>query len=69
MPTKKYHFLPWNEIMKFGFGVMRFSPDVLWAMTPREFYAALEGAFGPPSSLSPPARGVLTKLMKSYPDK
>jgi uncharacterized phage protein (TIGR02216 family) len=52
--------------MGVGLGVMRLSPATFWAMTPREFTAAVRG-------LVPPAaprfrRTRLDELMQTYPD-
>lgn len=65
---KGLHFLPWDEVMTFGFGVLRFSSKDLWAMTPREFQAAVQGVFGPNASLSPIDRAEFSQLMQRYPD-
>lgn len=62
-------FLPWHEVMRAGFGVLRLSSDQFWAMTPRELEAALQGVYGAPSSLTSPAKRDLLNLMKRYPDE
>ena len=57
----------WDEVMAFGFGVLRRSSCELWAMTPRELAAARAAIFGPPRAA--PARGTLTALMREFPDE
>ncbi len=45
---------PWEGAMRFGFGVLRLSPENFWQMSPRELAAAF-AAFRPPAdSLAPP---------------
>ncbi len=53
--------------MAAGLGVLRLSPRVFWAMTPREFDAALRGAFGV-AVPHPMSRTDLAALMTEYPD-
>jgi len=61
-------FVPWQEVMAFGLGVLRLSSDTFWAMTLRELEAAASGVFGPPSLWAAPTRREFTHLMKAYPD-
>lgn len=61
-------FVPWQEVMAFGLGVLRLSSDTFWAMTLRELEAAASGVFGPPSLWAAPTRREFTALMKAYPD-
>lgn len=56
---------PWREAIGFGLGVLRLSPDAFWRMTPRELAYAIEAVRGRGVPLD---RGVLTDLMKRYPD-
>ncbi|WP_280139308.1 rcc01693 family protein [Methyloceanibacter marginalis] len=56
----------WGDAMKAGLGALRLAPHVFWAMTPREFDAALKGAFG--DVASPLSRRDLAALMGAYPD-
>ncbi|MFC0245239.1 rcc01693 family protein [Falsochrobactrum ovis] len=57
---------PWDEVMRAGLGLLRLSPKNFWAMTPREFAAAL----GPSRRLqSAPSRAALDALMHIYPDR
>lgn len=53
--------------MAAGLGALRLSPEVFWAMSPRELEAALRGAFGMADS-QPMSRADLTALMTLYPD-
>jgi uncharacterized phage protein (TIGR02216 family) len=58
---------PWREAMAFGLGAWRLSPREFWAATPRELFAAAQGARG---FLDPPAtRAALDELMASFPDE
>ncbi len=59
---------PWREVMALGLGVLRLPPAAFWAMTPREFQAALEGLQGTPFTPRPPSRSALERLMRAYPD-
>ena len=53
--------------MAAGLGTLRLSPQVFWAMTPRELDAALRGAFGI-TIPHPMSRADLSALMTAYPD-
>lgn len=53
--------------MALGFGVLRLSPAIFWAMTPKELGAAL-GALAGPAPMGPPSRSELARLMQAYPD-
>lgn len=55
-----------EEAMKIGFGVLKLAPEHFWSMTPREFAAALRGAF--PAPEGGPSRGDFEKLMVKFPD-
>lgn len=55
-----------DEAMQIGLGRLKLSPKDFWAMTPREFSAALRGAF--PASEAGLSRGELEKLMTQFPD-
>ena len=55
----------WQELMAFAFGVLKLTPDIFWAMTPREFDAAASpflrmGQFT--------ERSTLAALMQEFPD-
>jgi uncharacterized phage protein (TIGR02216 family) len=52
--------------MAAGLGLLRLSPQVLWAMTPREFTAALT-ALQPAAAA--PSRAVLANLNHRFPDQ
>jgi uncharacterized phage protein (TIGR02216 family) len=53
--------------MAAGFGLLRLSPDTLWALTPRELAAALGASFTT-SAPVPTSRAELRDLMRRYPD-
>ncbi len=55
----------WQELMGFAFGVLKLSPDIFWAMTPREFDAAAK-PYLPADNTTP--RGALIDLMQAFPD-
>jgi uncharacterized phage protein (TIGR02216 family) len=54
--------------MRAGLGALRLPPPVFWAMTPREFDAALHGAFGHVSARGAPSRSEFAGMMAAYPD-
>ena len=55
----------WQELMAFAFGVLKLTPDVFWAMTPREFDAAAAPYLSKGQSTG---RGTLAALMEKFPD-
>ncbi|WDR06397.1 phage tail assembly chaperone [Devosia rhodophyticola] len=57
---------PWANVMQFGFGVLKLSPEALWTMTPRELAAAMRG--GHAIAAGPLGRDELTRLMERFPD-
>ena len=52
--------------MAVGLGVMQLSPAAFWAMTPKEFSAAMGGAF--PVGVEAPDRTALGEMMVRFPD-
>jgi uncharacterized phage protein (TIGR02216 family) len=54
--------------MAIGLGVLGVASRDFWAMTPREFEAALQGRTGATGALTPPTRGDLDGLMLRFPD-
>ena len=56
---------PWDEAMRFGFGVLRLSPAAFWSMTPRELSCAIQALRG---SSAPLDRGSFDELMRRFPD-
>ena len=59
---------PWNEAMRFGFGVLRLSSREFWGLTPRELAAAFEARTGRARGQGP-GREVLSRLMADFPDE
>jgi len=59
---------PWNEAMRFGFGVLRLSSRDFWGLTPRELAAAFEAQVGRTRGVAP-GREVLGRLMAAFPDE
>ena len=57
---------PWDEAMAAGFGLLRLSPNAFWAMTPREFAAALR-PYATGGAMAPD-RAALTRMMALFPD-
>lgn len=55
--------------MATGLGKLRLSPSQLWAMTPREFAAALAGLTGASTKGAPIARARMDALARAFPDK
>jgi uncharacterized phage protein (TIGR02216 family) len=58
---------PWDEAMRFGFGVMRLSSREFWGLTPRELAAAFAAMSGRTRGGAPDRDG-LKDLMRRYPD-
>jgi uncharacterized phage protein (TIGR02216 family) len=59
---------PWNEAMRFGFGVLRLSSRDFWGLTPRELAAAFEARSGRARGQAP-EREALGRLMAAFPDE
>jgi uncharacterized phage protein (TIGR02216 family) len=55
----------WQELMAFAFGVLKLTPDIFWAMTPREFDAAATPYLPADIGIK---RGTLAALMQAFPD-
>nr|WP_269142542.1 rcc01693 family protein [Mesorhizobium composti] len=58
---------PWEEAMAVGFGLLRLSPEVFWAMTPVEFGHAVR--VRSPGRGPVPLRADLVALMRAFPDR
>ena len=56
--------MDWAGLMRVGLGVLRLPPEAFWAMTPREFAAAVDAKAGP----APMGRAELEALRARYPD-
>lgn len=59
---------PWAEIMAFGLGVLRLSPEAFWAMSLPELRAAINGHRGQAGGPAAPTRAGLAALIARYPD-
>jgi uncharacterized phage protein (TIGR02216 family) len=55
---------PWDDVMAFGLGALRLSPDAFWSLTPRELAAVA----GPRGGTALATAADLTRLMASFPD-
>ncbi len=59
---------PWDEVIGFGFGILRLAPDAFWAMTPREIARAAEAIHGR-SRPDAMGRQALDRLLREFPDR
>jgi len=57
---------PWKEVIGFGLGVLKLSPEQFWRMTPRELACAIDAVSGRATPLD---RNALSQLMMRYPDE
>ena len=57
---------PWDEAMRFGFGVLKLSSRDFWGLTPRELAAAFEAWSGVRPGA--PDRDRLKQMMERFPD-
>ncbi len=58
---------PWDDVLAFCLGRLRWSPGDFWNATPREIAAAFRGAPGMIEAPCP-SLGELEKLMRRFPD-
>ena len=58
---------PWDDVMQFGFAVLKLSSRDFWAMTPREIAFAMR-AFAP-SGNTPLSRSSFDDLLTNFPDQ
>lgn len=65
-PSKATPF-PWDQVLAFGFGVLRLSSREFWRMTPRELASAIRGLLGEPEA--PLDRAIFDELARRYPDQ
>ncbi len=59
---------PWDDVLAFALGVLRWPPEVMWAATPREIAAAAR-ALAPHHGNQPLDGASLDALMQLYPDE
>ena len=64
----KNSWLPWSQLMSFGFGQLHLSSVEFWEMTLREIDTAIEGHFGKQHRTAAPSRSNIMSMMKKYPD-
>ncbi len=57
---------PWERAIGFGLGVLKFSPDAFWRMTPRELALSIRAVTG--SGDEPLTRVTFAELLKRFPD-
>ena len=64
--------IPWRHYMSVAFGMLHLAPRDFWAMTPVEFWAALdaycEALAGEGAVAGPPSRAEVEELMVRFPD-
>jgi uncharacterized phage protein (TIGR02216 family) len=56
----------WKQVIGFGLGVLRLSPDAFWRMTPHELGCAIEAVTG---RAAPIERTDFDGLMQRFPDR
>jgi uncharacterized phage protein (TIGR02216 family) len=56
----------WKQVIGFGLGVLRLSPDAFWRMTPRELSCAIAAVAGDADAKL--QRVELEGLMQAFPD-
>jgi uncharacterized phage protein (TIGR02216 family) len=56
---------PWDGIARFGFAVLRLTPEAFWKMTPRELALAMDAIGG---RHAPLARTDFEQLLQQFPD-
>ena len=61
--------MDWPRLTALGLGVLRLSPESFWSLSPREFAAALRGAFGLTETPDPMSRADLESLLSRHPDE
>lgn len=59
----------WDMLMRFGLGALGLGPREFWAMTPREFDAAMKGRLGIFGDSGPMDRSALAALSARFPDR
>ncbi len=57
----------WKQVIGFGLGVLRLSPDAFWRMTPRELSCAIATVVGHAETRLD--RVELEALMQTFPDR
>lgn len=58
----------WPGTMRVGLGLLGLAPEAFWAMTPREFEAAVQGRFGRSGTIPRMNVAQLEQLMRQFPD-
>ncbi|WP_340109109.1 phage tail assembly chaperone [Pikeienuella sp. HZG-20] len=67
--TKDNPGFDWDLLMRFGLGALGLGPREFWAMTPREFDAAVKGRMGVFEDASPLDRSAFAELSSRFPDR
>jgi uncharacterized phage protein (TIGR02216 family) len=58
---------PWDDVMAFCLGRLRWSPDQFWGATPRELASAIRGFHGTSDARAPNLQD-LEAMMLRFPD-
>jgi uncharacterized phage protein (TIGR02216 family) len=66
------NYLPWRNMLEAAYGILGFSPDIFWQMTPGEYALAISGwrmrqGFAQPNQ-SVIERAELDNLREKFPD-
>lgn len=59
----------WDQLMRVGIGAFGLAADDFWAMTPREFTAAVKGRLGLFEDKTPMDFGAFSALSARFPDQ
>ncbi|HRE19777.1 MAG TPA: phage tail assembly chaperone [Rhabdaerophilum sp.] len=60
---------PWREIVAFGLGTLRLSPDAFWSLSLPELLAIVDAAFNRAPAIRPMMPDDLAALISRYPDR
>jgi uncharacterized phage protein (TIGR02216 family) len=59
---------PWDRFAEIGFGVLRLSPRIFWASSPRELTLAVQAKQQALGTAMPLERQRMVELMANFPD-
>lgn len=65
---RNHKWLPWSDLMAFGLGRLKLSPNQFWQMSLREMDMAITGNLGKQANLNKPSRQELDAMLETYPD-
>ena len=63
--------IDWRRLAEAATGLLGWTPEIFWAATPAEFWAAWDGWHQPfqPSGSAPLGRKETASLLKTFPDR